>query len=169
MHIYLVTHAKEHDRRSNTGKLISQFMPDECTVLTWHRTEPDEQLLRAIQAGRIALLAPDTHIDVPEKQRRSAVGIISMPVAHPEFDSFVILDSTWQEASKMYRHSRYLQDLPKLALPAEQVSAFILRANQVAGGLSTVECAIALLYLHQRHQDADALQACFQQFIRACL
>lgn len=153
MHIYLVTHEKELTRRSNTGKLVQQFLQGDCDTVTWRRTQPDAQLLAAIDTGNIAILSPDA-----EEGR-----CIS------EFDSFVLLDSTWQEANKMFRRSDYLQALPKVSLQTEKPSEFVLRANQLEGGLSTVECVIELLQLRERNAEAEQLQQIFRQFIRACL
>jgi len=153
MHIYLVTHEREFSRRSNTGKLVQQFLPEESSIVPWRRKEPDSQLLTAIKSGRVAILAPDA-----EDDRELC-----------DFDSVVLLDSTWQEARKMYRQSDYLQDLPKITLRATQASEFILRANQLEGGLSTVECVIELLRLQQRDKEAEQLVVQFKAFIRACL
>ncbi|CAM3048719.1 tRNA-uridine aminocarboxypropyltransferase [Moritella viscosa] len=153
MHIYLVTHEREFSRRSNTGKLVQQFLPNETSVVPWRRKEPDSKLLTAIKSGRVAILAPDAEHEHD---------------IH-DFDGLVLLDSTWQEARKMYRQSEYLQDLPKITLNAKQASEFILRANQLEGGLSTVECVIELLRLQQRHTEAEQLVLEFKTFIRACL
>lgn len=153
MHIYLVTHEREFSRRSNTGKLVQQFLPDETSIVAWRRKEPDSQLLAEIKTGRVAILAP------------GAEGEHDIS----DFDSLVLLDSTWQEARKMYSRSDYLKDLPKVTLTAPQASEFILRANQLEGGLSTVECVIELLRLQQRDAEADQLKVEFKAFIRACL
>ncbi|GIC76411.1 tRNA-uridine aminocarboxypropyltransferase [Moritella sp. F3] len=153
MHIYLVTHEREFSRRSNTGKLVQQFLPDETSIVAWRRKEPDSQLLAAIKTGRVAILAP------------GAEGEHDIS----DFDSLVLLDSTWQEARKMYSRSDYLKDLPKVTLTAPQASEFILRANQLEGGLSTVECVIELLRLQQRDAEAERLKVEFKAFIRACL
>lgn len=153
MHIYLVTHEREFSRRSNTGKLVQQFLPSETSIVPWRRKEPDNKLLAAIKTGRVAILAPGA-----DGEHRLS-----------DFDSVVLLDSTWQEARKMYRQSEYLQDLPKITLTAQQASEFILRANQLEGGLSTVECVIELLRLQQRTDEAVQLTAEFKAFIRACL
>lgn len=153
MHVYLVTHEKELTRRSNTGKLVKQFLQSDCDTVTWRRTQPDAQLLAAIDAGSIAILSPDA-------EEGHCIG---------DFDSFVLLDSTWQEANKMFSRSDYLQALPKVSLQTEQPSEFVLRANQLEGGLSTVECVIALLQQHDRNAEAEQLQQIFRQFIRDCL
>ena len=142
MHIYLVTHEREFSRRSNTGKLVQQFLPDETSIVAWRRKEPNSQLLAEINTGRVAILAP------------GAEGEHDIS----DFDSLVLLDSTWQEARKMYSRSDYLKDLPKLTLTAPQASEFILRANQLEGGLSTVECVIELLRLQQRDVEAEQLK-----------
>lgn len=153
MHIYLVTHEKELTRRSNTGKLVQQFLQGDCDTVTWRRTQPDARLIAAIDAGRIAILSPDA-------EEGHCIS---------EFDSFVLLDSTWQEASKMFRRSDYLQALPKVSLQAAQPSEFILRANQLEGGLSTVECVIELLQQRKLKAKAEQLLQIFRQFIRDCL
>ena len=153
MHIYLVTHEREFSRRSNTGKLVQQFLPDETSIVAWRRKEPDSQLLAEIKTGRVAILAP------------GAEGEHDIS----DFYSLVLLDSTWQEARKMYSRSDYLKDLPKVTLTAPQASEFILRANQLEGGLSTVECVIELLRLQQRDVEAEQLKVEFKAFIRACL
>lgn len=153
MHIYLVTHEREFSRRSNTGKLVQQFLPSETSIVPWRRKEPNSKLLTAIKAGRVAILAPDAEIEHDIN----------------DFDSVVLLDSTWQEARKMYRQSDYLKELPKISLSAAQASEFILRANQLEGGLSTVECVIELLRLQQREIEAEQLVLEFKAFIRACL
>jgi len=153
MHIYLVTHEREFSRRSNTGKLVQQFLPDETSIVPWRRKEPDTKLLTAIKSGRVAILAPDA-------EDEHDIG---------DFDSLVLLDSTWQEARKIYRQSDYLKDLPKVTLNPAQASEFILRANQLEGGLSTVECVIELLRLQQRDEEAEQLVGQFKAFIRACL
>jgi len=153
MHIYLVTHEREFSRRSNTGKLVQQFLPNETSIVPWRRKEPDGKLLAAIKSGRVAILAPGA-----EGEHEVS-----------DFDSFVLLDSTWQEARKMYRQSDYLKDLPKITLTARQASEFILRANQLEGGLSSAECAIELLRLQQRDSEAEQLGLEFKAFIRACL
>lgn len=153
MHIYLVTHEREFSRRTNTGKLVQQFLPDESSIVPWRRTEPNSELLAAIKTGRVAILAPGS-------EGEHEIG---------DFDSLVLLDSTWQEARKMYSRSDYLKDLPKVTLTAPQASEFILRANQLEGGLSTVECVIELLRLQQRDAEAQQLTLQFKAFIRACL
>ena len=159
MHIYLLTHEREFNRRSNSGKLVQAFLGEECSTIAWRRTEPDENLLAAITSGRVAILGP------AEKNTDNTDTVNQVT----DFDGFVLLDGTWQEAAKMFNKSPYLHDLPQVALSSQQASEFILRANQVEGGLSTAECAIALLREHEREPEAKLLYQQFQQFIRACL
>lgn len=159
MHIYLLTHEREFKRRSNSGKLVQAFLASECSTIAWRRTEPDDVLLAAITSGRVALLAP-AEADCDDTKT---------PAHIADFDAFVLLDGTWQEATKMFNKSPYLQDLPKVSLTNAHESEFILRANQVEGGLSTAECAIALLREHYRDTQANELHQAFQQFIRDCL
>jgi len=163
MQLYLLTHEREFNRRSNSGKLVQVFLADNCRTIAWRRTEPDVELLAAIKSGRVALLAPEDKTLAPADSTQESVKTIT------DFDGFILLDGTWQEAGKMFNKSPYLQALPTYSLGNTQTSEFILRANQVAGGLSTAECAIALLRESGQEQQALELHTQFKQFIRDCL
>lgn len=159
MQLYLLTHEREFNRRSNSGKLVQAFLADKCQTITWRRTEPNAALLAAIKSGRVALLFPAAKAEDQQADVKTMA----------DFDGFILLDGTWQEAAKMFNKSPYLQALPKYSLNNLQRSEFVLRANQVEGGLSSAECAIALLREAGQEQKAVELYLQFKQFIRDCL
>lgn len=131
--IHLLTHPREFERRSNTGRLVSEVMAERCVIHSWHRTEPPEILLSTIQTEPTGLLYPS-----------------SAPLTLQEGKAFirhwVILDGTWQEARKMFNQSPYLHALPCFTLSQRQPSRFSLRANQKQQGLCTLETVAELVH-----------------------
>ena len=122
---------------------------ERALLVVWDRVTPDPGLLRVIAEGSIALLYPsaDSHL-------------VSGAV---DYQNYIIIDGTWQEAQKIYNRSPYLQDLPAIRMPANSTSTYNLRRNQKEGGLCTAECAIALLTARGFSMLANDLQSCFSR------
>jgi len=152
LHILLLTHAREVTKATNTGRLLENSKGVKISRIIWSRTQPDEVLLNLIEKGSVALLYPESEVGMVDTQQISRC------------DTFIIIDATWQEARKIYNRSPYLHHLPRFALVNVQPSEFRLRRNQVAGGLCTAECAIALLRQNKRLGAADELQQRFVDF-----
>ncbi len=127
----LLTHARELEKASNTGRLVLEALPGRARCVPWSRREPDSALLKRLAEGGIALLYPGG-----EEPCRQEITV---------YAGFVLLDGTWQEARKMYNQSPYLHALPRVNLSAKRVSAYHLRRNQQPGGLCTAECVLELL------------------------
>jgi len=121
-------------------------------IIIWQRTQPDSSLLELINAGNTALLYPGGD-DAHSSFTRLA-----------DFENFILIDSTWQEARKIYNRSPYLKLLPRMQLPVNQSSSYTLRRNQLAGGLCTAECAIELLKIKQLEELAIELEEAFLSF-----
>ncbi len=149
MKLILLTHARELNKPSNTGQLVQQnYSPTERVI--WQRKEPDPALLKIIAGGNTALIYPsDNSVELSKADT---------------FENYILIDSTWQEARKIYNHSPYLQQLPQLKIIPRQSSSYHLRRNQREYGLCTVECAIELLGINSREDDAHRLLSAFQQF-----
>jgi len=150
MQLILLTHSRETQKPSNTGQLISRIIPNVRTII-WQRTEPDKSLLKLIAEGEVALVFQH------EKNIASNKA--------PQFKHFILIDSTWQEARKIYNRSPYLHDLPCIQFTAGKKSRYHLRRNQLDGGLCTAECAIELLGVTGLSIQADLLQQAFSSFI----
>jgi len=150
MQLILLTHSRETHKASNSGQLISRVIPDVQTII-WQRTEPDKALLKLIAEGETALVF---------QQENS---ISSDHVS--QYKHFILIDSTWQEARKIYNRSPYLHDLPCIQLSADKQSRYNLRRNQVDGGLCTAECAIELFGIAGLNELADLLEKEFSTFI----
>lgn len=131
MKIYLLSHPRELKKPTNTGRIVKECLPTAVEIIPWRRTEPPEEIIELIDGNDIALLFPATGDD--------AAGSWS------DFNNFIILDATWQEARKMYNRSPYLQRAGRISLGITEPSRYQLRRNQIEHGLSTAECAIELL------------------------
>jgi len=150
MQLILLTHSRETQKASNTGQLISRVISEVQTII-WQRTEPDQALLKLIAEGETALVF---------QQENSISSDNISPYKH-----FILIDSTWQEARKIYNRSPYLHNLPCIQLSTAKQSRYNLRRNQLDGGLCTAECAIELLSIAGLNEQADLLEKEFSTFI----
>lgn len=58
MKITLLTHFKEFDKRSNTGRLVLEILGDAAEQVRWDRLTPPARLVEEIEAGGVALVYP---------------------------------------------------------------------------------------------------------------
>jgi DTW domain-containing protein YfiP len=147
--IFLLTHQRELDRKTNTGTIAVNNTDGMVERIIWERVNPNSDLIELFNNNKALLLYPtddDTSADIKD------------------FDNIVVIDSTWQEAQKIYNRSPYLKAAPKAVLSPEYQSAFQLRRNQREDGLCTIECVIELLRIKDREQLADALAIKFNLF-----
>ncbi len=150
MQIILLTHSREVSKKTNTGKLVQQLLPQTQTII-WQRTLPDKNLLQLIESKKVALVYP-----VADGEMLAEIN---------DFENFILIDSTWQEARKIFNRSAYLQSLPRVQIVSEKPSNYHLRRNQLAGGLCTAECVIELLREKKAFDLADNLEVSFEQFV----
>jgi len=150
MQIILLTHSREVSKKTNTGQLVQQLIPHTQTII-WQRTQPDKKLLQLINTGKTALVYPS------DEEVNSAVNY--------DFENYILIDGTWQEARKIYNRSPYLQNLTRLSLTNHSQSKYTLRRNQLEDGLCTAECAIELLLAKGKNELANELQSSFSRFI----
>ena len=151
MNIYLLTHPREVNKKTNTGALVAEVLAKNCQLFIWDRVTPNPELLARIERESVALLYP-----TEDSETADNCGT---------FDSGIILDGTWQEAQKMYNRSPYLKPLKKVKIAPEQASAYTLRRNQKASGLCTAECAIEILKLNHCVSQAEQLHTKLNDFI----
>ncbi|PSV30365.1 tRNA-uridine aminocarboxypropyltransferase [Photobacterium sp. GB-72] len=157
-HFVLLTHPRELNKDTNTGKLLVNSLPH-CRVEVWQRTEPPAHLLAQLRDPHY-----QAYLVFPSDEQHPP---IELPQAHTDqpIPLFIILDATWQEAKKMVRKSPWLSDLPRLALTPQQTSNYALRRNQQDGNLCTCEVGIALLTQLQFTTEAAQLHQYFSAFI----
>lgn len=131
MNIILLTHPRERYKKTNTGSLVVDVLAEKARVVVWDRVAPDPELLSIIGEDSISLLYPSA-----DSQLVSEVS---------DFENYIIIDGTWQEAQKIVNQSPYLKGLPTVKISANKPSAYNLRRNQREGCLCTAECAIEVL------------------------
>ena len=151
MQLILLTHSREVVKPTNTGQLIEPCYKNTRTII-WERVSPDPILLEVVRQNT-ALVYPS----------ENAIPINDSPV----YDNYILIDSTWQEARKIYNHSPYLQQLPCIELQSSKQSKYNLRRNQRDGGLCTAECALHLFENAGLLDEAVCLEKRFMEFIKS--
>lgn len=152
MKITLLTHFKEFEKRSNTGRLVVDVLGDAAEQLRWDRMNPPARLVEEIEAGGVALVYPGAS----DGNDGDLSGITR----------FVVIDGTWHEARKIHQRSPYLQKIRRIGLATGEKSVYNLRKNQKESGLCTAECVIEVLRLSGNIEEAEMLQERFLAFIR---
>ncbi|MCG8611585.1 MAG: DTW domain-containing protein [Pseudomonadales bacterium] len=174
--IYLLTHQNELRKTSNTGQLVLQALGASAIRVIWQRAQPDPDFITAIQHGNTALLYPDPrpvlnpdlHSKPSGEDSRHSESTSNTLVGtqiFQNFDQFIILDGTWQEARKMFNRSPYLQSIPRVQLDAIAASNYYLRRNQRSNCCCTAEAVIQLLERKEDYESASRLVNLFDLFL----
>lgn len=87
---------------SNTGKLIADVLPN-TLAFQWSRTEPDAQLLAALQDT-----TRQPYLIFPESYAQNERVVVNEPTLSDKPALFILLDGTWPEARKMFRKALIL-------------------------------------------------------------
>jgi len=151
MKLFLLTHQKELHRKTNTGFLAVELLGDDVEVVLWERTRPNKKLLDFIEQEKVALLYPHENGEILCE---------STP-----FDVYILIDSTWQEAQKIYNQSPYLHNLPCVKIQTDKKSVYFLRRNQKEYGLCTAEIVVEVLKSKSMFEEAEDLGAGLNDFI----
>lgn len=152
----LLTHPREFDRPSNTGKLVTTALSGVSAEL-WQRGQSVYDL--KLEGDPVLLFPPLLAAEYLQSQGK-VLGQILLPA---QKFHYLLLDGTWQEAQKMFRQSSELQRLPLIELPSAN-SSYELRRNQQQGNLSTLEVVALLLQCLGDAKQADPLLECLQRF-----
>ncbi|BBB26340.1 conserved hypothetical protein [Amphritea japonica ATCC BAA-1530] len=127
------------------------MLGENASVVIWERKNPDSGIMEAIEKGKVALLYPTDD--------SKAVS------AECDFESYIVIDGTWQEAQKIYNKSPYLKDLPKVKIETSIESIYKLRRNQRPNCLCTAESVIELHKAKGFAETADELQLKLIEFV----
>ena len=147
MKFTLLTHFKELEKPSNTGKLVVEILGSAAEQICWDRLVPPAKLVAEIEAGGVALLYPGT----AEEPAGDLTGIRQI----------ILIDGTWHEARKIHQRSPYLQKVRRICLKPVEKSRYNLRKNQKESGLCTAECVMEILRSTGNPADAERLQERF--------
>ena len=152
MKFTLLTHVREFEKRSNTGRVVVDVLGDAAEQVRWDRVHPPVRLVKEIDAGDVALIYPGG-ADATDDDLTSIRQVI-------------LIDATWQEARKIHQRSTYLHKLRRVCLKTAEKSVYNLRKNQKETGLCTAECVIEILRSTGDILQAERLQERFLAFIR---
>lgn len=152
MKFTLLTHFKELEKPSNTGRLVLEVLGEAAEQIRWDRLVPPAGLLAEIEAGGVALVYPGPADEPPG----DLTGIRRV----------ILIDSTWHEARKIHQRSPYLRQVRRISLRPGERSRYNLRKNQKASGLCTAECVVEILRLTGDHEAAERLQQGFLAMLR---
>ncbi|WNK20827.1 DTW domain-containing protein [Halomonas piscis] len=162
--VWLITHRMEHYKPTNTGRLIGDVL-DDTRVFTWHRTEPDAELLALLADPGYApfVVFPD---DQPDYDHGRVAGndAVGKAMADGRTPVYILLDGTWRQARRIFRKSPYLDSLPVLPLRTARRSRYRLRKSAAAEQLSTAEVAAELLRQNGDIDAANVLDDYFDAF-----
>ncbi|MGO0307390.1 tRNA-uridine aminocarboxypropyltransferase [Endozoicomonas acroporae] len=139
---WLITHDKEFDKPTNTGKLIQAAIPG-TRIFNWSRTSPDKVLLELLDDPDwlpVLLFPREYAVEAQGNNRQWHYNSGSERKV-----AFIIIDATWQQARKMYRQSPWLHGLNVLSLQPEEPSIYRLRRNRQEQHLCTAEVAARAL------------------------
>lgn len=152
MKITLLTHFKEFEKRSNTGRLVVDVLGSDAEQIRWERLNPPAGLVKEIEEGGVALIYPG--VSGEDDYDLSSI------------KQCIIIDSTWQEARKIHQKSPYLQKVRRITLNTGNKSLYNLRKHQKESGLCTAECAVEVLRLAGNIDAAELLHERFLAYIR---
>jgi DTW domain-containing protein YfiP len=151
MKFTLLTHTREFEKPSNTGKLVKEILGDAAEQVRWDRMQPPARLVEEIDAGGVALIYPGA----ADEAAGDLTGIRQV----------ILIDGTWQEARRIHQRSPYLRNARRVSLRSAGKSQYNLRKNQKAAGLCTAECVVEILRSIGRDEDAERLMSRFLAFI----
>ena len=161
MKIFLLTHERELHRSTNTGSLAIDDSNEIVERILWERVNPNKDLIRLIENNEAVLLYSNGESSSTVTLATSSA---LSSVLVDEYENIIIIDSTWQEAKKIFNQSAYLKNAPQFTLKTINDSLYKLRANQPKGGLCTIECIIEVLRLKGQDKIASKLSLKFDQF-----
>lgn len=155
--VVLLMHRNEVFKPTNTGRLIADVLPAQTHVFCWHRTTPDPALLNMLSdpARRCCVVYPDDD------------GVVIDPETLRQPDritTFLLLDGTWKQGRRMLTLSRWLDAVPRLALPETLLRGYAVRKSRLSHQLSTAEAGALCLQLAGEVKPAETLLDYFALF-----
>ena len=128
-----------------------ELLCEKVEVVVWERTKPYRKLLDVIEQGSVALLYPCEESETLCEAT--------------SYETYILIDSTWQEAQKIYNKSPYLHDLPCVKIETDKKSVYTLRRNQKVYGLCTAEIVIEVLKSRSKFELAEELEGLLDAFV----
>lgn len=161
---WLLTHKLEQHKPSNTGRLVGHLF-EQTQYFTWFRVDMDDGFETMVNDPRynVAIVFPNDGdyqhrvVDIEPFVKNDSQKI---PV-------FILLDGTWRQARKMFRHTSCLQNLPVVSIKTNELSTYKLRKAASDSHLCTAEVAAQVLKQSGFEHEALRLSQYFNWFNEA--
>lgn len=158
--LVLLFHHDEIFKPTNTGRLIADVLPEQTLAFEWSRTQPDPALLDLLAdpARQCLVIFPAQPGDVRPVYHQAP------PVPADKVLTLILLDGTWKQASKMFRASAWLAQVPAWSPAGDSPGHYRIRQAARAGQLATAEAAALVLQQCGEHAAAQTLLDYFSVF-----
>jgi DTW domain-containing protein YfiP len=158
----LLLHRIEIFKPTNTGRLIADTFPSQTHAFCWSRTEPEQVLLDLLSDPKrqCYIVFP---ADTPEAKAKSRLVVTKIP-DDEKVKTFILLDATWKQSSRMFHLSHWLENIPCVSLPKGEVRGYAVRKSHQDDYFSTAEAAALCLQMVGEQKNSDVLLDYFQLF-----
>jgi len=168
----LLYHRDEIHKPTNSGRLIADLFPNQTQAFMWSRTEPEPALLNLLDERKesCTILFPNT--ETAQQQERTVRNQLELVRTEEKTDkphTFVILDGTWKQASKMFHQSEWLKHIPHFEINQAAQRSFLVRHSKHDMQFATAEVTAMLLDSLGYTQQSENLLSYYQAFNQACL
>lgn len=165
----LLFHRDEIHKPTNSGRLIADLYPNDTQAYLWSRTEPQQALLDHIKSkqGNCTILFPNT--ETAQAQKRQTRSTAPSSNKGDEKHTFIILDGTWKQASKMFHQSEWLKDIPHFEINSEAQRSFLVRHSSHQMQFATAEVTAMLFDALGHREHSQQLLSYYQAFNEHCL
>jgi DTW domain-containing protein len=153
-------HYREVMGTTNTARLARLAIPD-CEVVLRGRPNVVLDADAILKAGYQSLLLYPTEDAVP--LTTDLVRSFGMPI------NLVVPDGSWRQASKVSKREVFLKDVPKVRIPAGELSRYRLRREPKAEGLATFEAISRALGIIEGGSTQKTLEDLFEIMVTRTL
>lgn len=165
----LLFHRDEIHKPTNSGRLIADLFPEQTQAFIWHRNEPEEALLTFLdeRKGHCTVLFPRTETAAQQGRIQQ---FLPLPTASSgQQHTFIVLDGTWKQASKMFHQSTWLKDIPHFEISHQAQRSFLVRHSSHDMQFATAEVVALLLDALGEETHSKMLLNYYQTFNQRCL
>lgn len=170
----LLMHSDEVFKPTNTGRLIASTFNHQTYAFCWHRTEPDTALLAMLNdpTRDCYILFPKPETPKPDDDLSRFTSALPKCSASPNGSqnqkklTFILLDGTWRQSSRMVRLSRWLDKVPCYSLPSTlgYTGKYAVRKAPQNNQLATAQAAVLCLIAAGDEKSAKLLEMYFDVF-----
>lgn len=158
----LLMHRNELFKPTNTGRLLADVFPSKIHAFCWSRTEPSAALLALLcdENRQCFIVYPVDTLEAKAKPRE----VFSSIPASKKITTFILLDGTWKQSSRMFHLSRWLENVPCVLLPEGALRGYAVRKSHQKDYLSTAEAAALCMQMANESLQSRIFLQYFQLF-----